>query len=114
MADAANSLREFTTTAFLSARIASNKKSRHSGTPEGFHHVGLLINSLANTHRHAIYLVVRIIQGLFRKPLATFCYPPDTVTVAVQIAMQFYHIFFLPALDFQFGIRDKLLRVNEE
>ncbi len=44
-ADAAKSFNDSTTSASLSARIANNKKSRHSELPEGFHHVGLLINS---------------------------------------------------------------------
>ena len=38
---------------------ASQKKSRHGGTPEGFHHVGLLINAPAGIGRIAPYLVVR-------------------------------------------------------
>jgi len=55
--------------ASFTVRIANNKKSRHSKTPEGFHHVGLLFNSPVNTHRHAIYLVVRKILGLSKSIL---------------------------------------------
>ena len=113
-ADAANSIKDFTTSASFSDRIANNKKSRHSETPEGFHHVGLLINSPVNTHLHAIYLVVRIISGLFKKRLRTFCHPQDTVTVVSQIAMPFCNLFiFSPALDFQFERRDGPLCVIE-
>ena len=94
-ADAANSRKDLALSASFSARIANNKKSRHSETPEGFYHVGLLFNSLVNTHRHAIYLVVRNISGLFRKRLRTFCHPTEMLTEAIQIAIQFYRLFIL-------------------
>jgi hypothetical protein len=97
-ADVANSVKDFTTSASFSGRIASNKKSRHSETPEGLHYVGLLIDSPVNTHRHAIYLVVRIISGLFKKRLRTFCHPQVTVTAVSQIAMQFWHLFIFQLL----------------
>ncbi len=93
-ADAANSRKYLAVSASFIVRIANNEKSRHSETPKGFHHVGLLINSPVNTHRHAIHLVVRIISGLFRKRLRNFCHPEATVTETTQIAMPFCHLFF--------------------
>lgn len=97
-ADAANSKKDLALSASFSARIANNKKSRHSETQKGFHHVGLLFNSPVNTHRHAIYLVVRNTSGLFRKRLKTFRRPHDNVTAAIQIAMQFYYLFIFHPL----------------
>ncbi len=89
-----------------SSRILLHEKSRHSKTPEGFHHVGLLFNSPVNTHRHAIYLVVRNISGLYRKRLRTFCHPTKKLTEAIQIAIQFYHLFILcPLWTFNFSLK---------
>ena len=63
-ADAVKSFNDSTVSASLSARIANNKKSRHSESFEGFHRVGLLFNSPTKIFGHAIYIVVRNISGL--------------------------------------------------